>query len=176
MPSISPSEKTSPSILWQRLAALKVFESFSDEERDAFLRAYEHDPALCVRRFAPGDLVCSKGEYELDLCFVLSGSVDLLDDVPDAGRVRIATLKAGSFYGELGALGGRPRTVDIVANIQAEIFYVPRHALKYGRVVSGDCSPETPTEPDVRNYRIRLFGSRLRYAMIAGRMCGCGSG
>jgi hypothetical protein len=89
VPSISSSEKTSPSILWQRLTALKVFDGFSDKERDAFLQAYERDPALCMRRFAPGDLVCRKGEYELDLCFVLSGSVDLLDDVPDAGRVRI---------------------------------------------------------------------------------------
>ena len=26
-----------------------------------------------------------------------------------------------------------------------------------GRVVSGDCSPETPTEPDVQVFRIRLF-------------------
>jgi len=31
----------------------------------------------------------------------------------------------------LGEIGGLPRTVDIVAHIQAEIFYVPRHALKY---------------------------------------------
>jgi CRP-like cAMP-binding protein len=119
VPSISPSEKTSPSILWQRLTALKVFESFTAKERDAFLQAYERDPALCMRRFAPGDLVCRKGEYELDLFFVLSGSVDLLDDLPDVGRVRIATLEAGNFYGELGALGGLPRTVDIVANIEA---------------------------------------------------------
>lgn len=131
MPSISPSQKTSPSILWQRLTALKIFEDFSDKERDAFLQAYEHDPALCMRRFAPGDVVCRKGEYELDLCFVLSGSVDLLDDLPNDGRGRITTLEAGSFYGELGVIGGLPRTVDIVANIQAEIFYVPRHALKY---------------------------------------------
>jgi hypothetical protein len=50
VPSISPSEKTSPSILWQRLTALKVFEGFSDKERDAFLQAYERDPALCTLR------------------------------------------------------------------------------------------------------------------------------
>ena len=32
-----------------------------------------------------------------------------------------------------------------------------------GRVASGDCSPEAPTDPDVRIFRIRLFGPRLRY-------------
>jgi hypothetical protein len=30
-----------------------------------------------------------------------------------------------------------------------------------GRVASGDCSPEAPTDPDVQVYRIRLFGPRL---------------
>jgi hypothetical protein len=45
----------------------------------------------------------------------------------------------------------------------------------YGLVASGDCSPEAPADPDVRNYRIRLFGPRLRYVTVAG-MSGFGSG
>jgi Fe-S-cluster-containing hydrogenase component 2/CRP-like cAMP-binding protein len=40
-------------------------------------------------------------------------------------------LQAGRFYGELGAMGGLPRTVDVVAATDSEIFYVPRHALKF---------------------------------------------
>jgi hypothetical protein len=36
--------------------------------------------------------------------------------------------------------------------------------------------PEAPTDPDVRNSRIRLFGSRLRYVTGEERMRGCGSG
>ena len=47
---------------------------------------------------------------------------------------------------------------------------------RFGRVVSGDCSPETPTDPDMRVFRIRLFGSRLRYVTAARRMRGCGNG
>ena len=43
-----------------------------------------------------------------------------------------------------------------------------------GRVTPGDCSPEVPTDRDMRNCRVRLFATRLRY--VAGeRMCGCGS-
>jgi hypothetical protein len=34
----------------------------------------------------------------------------------------------------------------------------------------------TPADPDVRNYRIRLFGTRLRYVTGAGRMRGRGKG
>jgi hypothetical protein len=36
--------------------------------------------------------------------------------------------------------------------------------------------PEAPTDPDVRNSRIRLFGPRLRYVTGEERMRGCGSG
>jgi CRP-like cAMP-binding protein/Fe-S-cluster-containing hydrogenase component 2 len=75
-------------------------------------------------------VICRKGEYELDLCFVLSGEVELFDHQAD-GRVLVATLQAGRFYGELGVLGGLPRTLDIIAASDTEIFYVPRHTLKY---------------------------------------------
>jgi hypothetical protein len=31
------------------------------------------------------------------------------------------------------------------------------------RVTAGDCSPAVPTDPDVRNSRIRLLGLSIRY-------------
>jgi hypothetical protein len=40
----------------------------------------------------------------------------------------------------------------------------------------GESIPEAPTDPDVRNYRIRLFSTRLRYVTGAKRIRGCGSG
>ena len=130
MPSDSPSEKLASETLWQRLSGFEIFKGFSDEQRDSFLSTYQHEPAIRIRRFTPGEIVCRKGEYELDLCFILSGSVELLDEV-EGRRIRVATLGAGRFYGELGALGGLPRTVDVVALEETEIFYVPRHALKF---------------------------------------------
>ena len=45
-----------------------------------------------------------------------------------------------------------------------------------GWVASGDCSPEAPADPDVRNYRIRLFGARIRYVTAVERMRGSGRG
>jgi CRP-like cAMP-binding protein/Fe-S-cluster-containing hydrogenase component 2 len=100
-----------------------------------------------MRRFSPGEIICRKGEYELDLCLVLSGEVELRDDEAH-GRVLVATLHAGMFYGELGALGGLPRTLDIIANAESEIFYIPRYALKYleineqARNILADCYRE----------------------------------
>lgn len=131
MPSISSIEKLPPWLLWQRLSGIELFKGFTDEQRDSFLRAYEHDPAIYIRRFTRGEAICRKGEYELDICVVLSGSVELSDELPDGGRVTVATLERGAFYGELGAIGGLPRSLDVFAKEETELFYIPRHALKY---------------------------------------------
>lgn len=76
-------------------------------------------------------MICRKGEYELDLCFILGGSVNLVDRFGEDDQVLVAPLGTGNLYGELGAIGGLPRTLDVIAREDAEIFYVPRHALKY---------------------------------------------
>jgi len=117
--------------LWPRLQIFDLFKHFDDEQRKSFLSAYQREAGMHLRRFAAGDLVCSKGEYELDLCFILSGAVDLYDDVAGKGRMKTATIPSGAFYGELGALGGLPRTTDIVAATPCEIFYLPRYTLKF---------------------------------------------
>ncbi|HEX4211503.1 MAG TPA: cyclic nucleotide-binding domain-containing protein [Candidatus Binataceae bacterium] len=125
------SDKLPPWILWQRLHQFTAFRTFTDEQRDSFLAAYERETGLCVRSFDDGAIICRKGEYELDLCFILSGGVNLVDEVEGLGRTTLIALDQGNFYGELGAIGGLPRSVDVVARGRAEIFYVPRYALKY---------------------------------------------
>jgi len=114
------------------LGGLDLFSLFTDEQRESFLQAYEHESGMGVRGFERGAVICRKGEYELDLCVILSGGVDLLDIDGYGNRVRVATLAAPNFYGELGAIGGLPRTTDVVAAADdTEIFYTPRHTLKY---------------------------------------------
>jgi cAMP-dependent protein kinase regulator len=125
------SEKIPPWLLWQRLSRLEIFESFSEDQRDAFLKAYENEPGIRLRAFKSGDIICRKGEYELDLCFILTGGVDLIDRYGEDDQVFVVALEAGNIYGELGAVGGLPRTLDVIAHTHCEIFYVPRHALKY---------------------------------------------
>jgi len=39
-----------------------------------------------------------------------------------------------------------------------------RVVLSLARVAAGGCPPAAPTDPDVQNSRIRLFGTRIRYA------------
>ena len=125
------SEKIPPWLLWQRLNRLEIFESFSEDQRDAFLKAYENEPGIRLRAFKAGDVICRKGEYELDLCVILSGAVNLIDRYGEADQELVVALEAGNIYGELGVMGGLPRTLDVIARENSEIFYIPRHALKY---------------------------------------------
>jgi len=126
------SEKIPPWLLWQRLSRLEIFENFNDDQRDAFLKAYENEPGIRLRAFKPGEIICRKGEYELDLCLILGGGVDLIDRYGEDDQVLVAALEAGNLYGELGAIGGLPRTLDVVARADCEIFYLPRQPASSG--------------------------------------------
>ena len=73
------------------------------------------------------------------------------------------------FHQPLLKAGQRP-TVDPRRQRQP-----PPQVAEIGRVAPRDCSPEAPTDPDMRISRIRLFGPRLCYVTVEGRMRGCGS-
>ncbi|MGH8013478.1 MAG: cyclic nucleotide-binding domain-containing protein [Candidatus Binataceae bacterium] len=118
-------------LLWRQLRDFDLFKTFTDEQRDSFLHAYEHEPGMRIGAAEAGETVCRKGEYELDLCLILNGAVDLYDDVPGHGRIKLTSFAKGNFYGELGAIGGLPRSADVVAAEHSEILHVPRYALKY---------------------------------------------
>jgi len=132
---VSDSEPTlsiPASQLWERLAPIEPFPHFSEEQKKSFLSAYERREGIDLKIFNKGDLICKKGEYELDLCFILTGSTDLFDEVAGEGYRKVASLPAGAFYGELGALGGIPRSTDVIAGADdTEILYIPNYALKF---------------------------------------------
>lgn len=118
--------------LWQRLENIEPFPQFNEEQKRHFLDAYERGEGIQLKIFRNAELICKEGEYELDLCFVLSGSADLWDKVAGQGYMKVASLPAGSFYGELGALGGLPRSTDVIAGADGtEILYIPNYALKF---------------------------------------------
>jgi CRP-like cAMP-binding protein/Fe-S-cluster-containing hydrogenase component 2 len=113
-------------MLWQ----FDAFNSFTDHQREALEHAIAHEYGMVVRRFAPGDFICHKGEFELDLCLVLAGRAEV-HDRDDRGVEVHTVYEAGSIFGELGAMGGRPRSFDVIAAQETLVFHVPRHALKY---------------------------------------------
>lgn len=133
--SEAPQDNTDSLALWAQLQGHPLFADFSAEQRAALLRASsEPDSGLRLRRFGAGEVIGRKGEYELTLCCVLSGVVDLLDPVPHSQPVLVGSVGAGEFFGELGAMGGLPRTLDIVGRQDGTLFEISRYELKYVEV------------------------------------------
>jgi CRP-like cAMP-binding protein/Fe-S-cluster-containing hydrogenase component 2 len=119
-----------PAELMQKLARCDAFRTFTEQQRASFEHALEHEYGMIVRRFAPGDFICRRGEFELDLCIVLEGRAEV-HDRDDRGIEVHTVYEPGAIFGELGAMGGRPRSFDVAAAQETLIFYIPRHALKY---------------------------------------------
>ena len=134
---------------------MEAFAVFTDHERDSFLHAFEHEYGMRVLRLRAGQVICRKGDFELELCVVLKGRAQVWDPANESGggpvaRARLmagrdarptvgesggakalAEYEPGAIFGELGAMGGRPRSFDVVAAQETDILYIPRHALKY---------------------------------------------
>jgi CRP-like cAMP-binding protein/Fe-S-cluster-containing hydrogenase component 2 len=119
------------SSLGEKIVSLPLFRTFTPGQIHALEEAVHRESTLRIAAYAPGQTVCVKGQYQLELCVVLRGTVEALDEVAEGRRVAVASFSVGDFFGELGALGGLPRTTDVVAATEAEILHVPSHALKY---------------------------------------------
>jgi len=60
----------------------------------------------------------------------------------------------------LDVVPGHPRVYvndALVSELGAAKDLTPALSLERSRVALGDCSPRAPTDPDVRDYRIRLL-------------------
>jgi len=119
-----------PAEIWRTLRQFDAFSTFTDQQRESLEHAIAHEFGMTVRRYAQGDYICHKGEFELDLCIVLSGRAEV-HDRDDRGVEVHTVYEAGSIFGELGAMGGRPRSFDVIAAQQTLVFHIPRHALKH---------------------------------------------
>jgi len=122
--------QVSESTLWELLKGCELFASLTEKESESFLDQYRQGRGMRVRNFQKNEMVCHKGQFELDLCVILKGAVDFRDDVPGQGHVSVATRSAPDFYGEAGAMGGLPRSTDgVAAEDNTQIFYLPGSAL-----------------------------------------------
>ena len=68
--------------------------------------------------FSDGDVIIRKGDRGDFICFIRSGSVNVI--VPDQGR--IATLGRGDFVGEMSLLTGKPRSADVISDGEVRLF------------------------------------------------------
>ncbi len=83
---------------------------------------------------APGTTILTAGETGDDVYFVLAGSAIAGIATPTGDYRSLETMRAGDFFGEIAALIGSPRTVNVVAGEPTTLLQIPgqkfRHLLE----------------------------------------------
>jgi len=96
-------------------------------ERVYFLKGLSHGQILRFlayleeRHYEPGDTVMYQGEETQDIFFVISGSLEVLQD-----DKKLAELTDGAPFGELGFISKEPRTATVRALSAARVFHLRR--------------------------------------------------
>jgi CRP-like cAMP-binding protein len=82
-----------------------------------------------VAKAGPGEAILKVGEPGDAAYFVLGGKA--IAGIPDSGGYRaLSAMGPGDFFGEIGALTGRPRSANVIADESTEVLEVPGATLK----------------------------------------------
>ncbi|HEX3230170.1 MAG TPA: mechanosensitive ion channel family protein [Pyrinomonadaceae bacterium] len=107
-----------------RLSAVDIFAPLSPDE----LR--QLSKATVVHVFAPGETLIRAGDEGSSMFVVHNGRVAV--QISDRGTARtVATLTDGNFFGEMALFTGEPRTANVVAVEETEVFEIGHAAMKH---------------------------------------------
>lgn len=103
-----------------------------DIENVALLSALDDDKKqqllnqLLVRQFKRNEIVVQKSQPSSELFFLLSGRLKVVDYSPAGREVGFVFIEAGSHFGELALIDGKPRSASILATEKATIAILPK--------------------------------------------------
>jgi len=78
-----------------------------------------------VHRFRKGTYLCHQGDPAEDVFFLVSGRVEISSIAPTGTRVLHATVDTPQFLGELGVFGDLPRSADLLALDESDVWSGP---------------------------------------------------
>ena len=134
------------------LAGVELFGSLSDAEREALAASMVTAP------FVRGDTITRQGAVAHWLYLVVEGEVDVWTG--DEGQRRhIATLHAGSVFGEMGLMTGEPRRANVTARTDAVCLRLDKAAFE----------SILRARPDIASEVSQVIASRLDALHLARR-------
>jgi small-conductance mechanosensitive channel/CRP-like cAMP-binding protein len=92
------------------LAAMDLFASLTDDERASLASELTTSP------YVAGDRIFEAGEAADSLYVLAEGKVEIVRERPRGGPVKLASLEAPAYFGEMGLLLGQPRIATVVAS------------------------------------------------------------
>lgn len=82
-----------------------------------------------VVTYSPGETIFLRGEQAKAMYFIKFGSVKIQQSKSDGDNMDVATLSAGSHFGEMPFVDGEARSASAIAAEKSELF-----AIDYGRL------------------------------------------
>ena len=77
-----------------------------------------------VHRFRRGTYICHQGDPSPDVFFLVQGRIEISSFSPTGSRILHATVDTPQFVGELGVLGDLPRSADLLALDESDVWTV----------------------------------------------------
>jgi len=109
----------------EALHKVELFNSFREEELLVIAERLKYAP------FASGDVITHQGAIAHWLYMLVEGEAEVfLDNASGAGRRKLSTLHAGSYFGEMGLMTGAPRTATVIASRDTECYMLDKAAFE----------------------------------------------
>ncbi len=154
------------------LANISILADLTPEERRDF------EMSCRWRRFSPDEQIIDQHEETRDVYFITRGRVRVVSFTLSGKEVALEDLLSGSYFGELAALDGKPRSTTVLAVEESDIAKIsgerfirvmekhPQVALKVMRNMAGIIRTSTARIIDLSTLGAnnRVHGELLRQA------------
>jgi CRP-like cAMP-binding protein len=116
----SPRRASSPGRGHGTLAKIELFRSLDGQA------IAELDTQCTWRKYKRNDWIAELHDTSNDVFFIISGTVRLKIPAPAGREVLFQDLDAGSYFGEMDAIDGKPRATGVMAYTDVVIARMPR--------------------------------------------------
>ncbi len=147
---LSPEDKVNLEAINAALYATPLLHVLDDEELETIATSFER------RRYQDGDDLFLERDKDATIFIICRGEVQIWRSVGEGERFVLARLSAGSFFGEMAVIEGRPRSASATARGCVEVVTLSGDAYR----ALGESQPAITTKVQVG--LIQLIAKRLR--------------
>ncbi len=106
--------------IMETLRKIPLFSSLGDEQ------LVDLGSVVTSREYGPGSVILAEGDPGDTLFLLLNGSAKVTRAAGEGREVVIAFIRAGEFFGELSILDGHPRSANVVALEDSQVYVIER--------------------------------------------------
>lgn len=155
-----------------KLSVLRKHPIFADLEPEAFDQLCRYARHTNVKR---GTMIALKGDPGNSLFAVVSGTVKISLSSPDGRNAILNLIGPGEIFGEMAVLDGEPRSADVTAHTNCELYVIDRrdflpfvrsHSTVAMKFIELLCARLRRTSQQVEQVTLRNLPGRLAVTLL----------